>query len=136
MTQTFNCLSLNCGKEISCMSLLFSVALLVIHQGHEGVLTRFGVFRDILKPGRYSYNICVDNTLTVSMKTQNIHIDTLKVMTKDNLTTTIDAVCFFNIKDTYKSVFNAEKVYDAIKDLSKMYSKNCCRRKLFRSTLL
>ena len=53
------------------------------------------------------------------MKTQNIHIDTLKVMTKDNLSTTIDAVCFFNIKDTYKSIFNVENVYDAIKDLSK-----------------
>lgn len=121
LTQTFNCLSLNCGRLISCMSLPFfcCAPIIVIPQGYEGVLTRFGVFRDILKPGRYSYNICVDNILKVSMKTQNIHIDTLKVMTKDNLSTTIDAVCFFNIKNTYKAVFNVENVYDAIKDLSK-----------------
>lgn len=121
LTQTFNCLSLNCGRVISCMSLPFfcCAPIIVIEQGYEGVLTRFGIFRDILKPGRYSYNVCVDNIIRVSMKTQNIHIDTLKVMTKDNLSTTIDAVCFFNIKDTYKSIFNVENVYDAIKDLSK-----------------
>lgn len=121
LTKTFNCLSLSCGRLISCMSLPFfcCAPIIVIPQGYQGVLSRFGVFREILNPGRYSYNICVDSILKVSMKTQNIHIDTLKVMTKDNLSTTIDAVCFFNVKDTYKATFNVENVYDAIKDLSK-----------------
>lgn len=121
LTKTFNCLSLNAGRLISYISLPFfcCAPIIVINQGYEGVLTRFGVFRDILKPGRYSYNICVDNIFTVSKKTQNIHIDTLNVMTKENLSTTIDAVCFFNIENTYKSVFNVENIYDAVKDLCK-----------------
>jgi regulator of protease activity HflC (stomatin/prohibitin superfamily) len=121
LTSTFNCLSLNTGRLISCLSLpLFCCApIVVIGQGHQGVLTRFGVFREILKPGRYAYNMCVDDIFIISMKTQNSHIDTLKVMTKDNLSTTIDAVCFFNVKDAYKSVFNVENIVEAIKDLSK-----------------
>ena len=84
LTKTFNCLSLNCGKMISCLSLPFfcCASIVVIPQGYEGVLTRFGIFRDILKLGRYSYNVCVYDIIKVSMKTQNIHIDTLKVMTK------------------------------------------------------
>jgi regulator of protease activity HflC (stomatin/prohibitin superfamily) len=121
LTKTYNCLGLNCGRLISCISLPFfcCAPIIVIHQGYEGVLSRFGIFREILKPGRYSYNTCVDDIIKVSLKTQNIHIDTLKVMTKDNLSTTIDAVCFFNIHDSYKSVFNVENIIDAIKDLSK-----------------
>lgn len=121
LTKIYNCLSLNSGRILSCLSLPFFCCgpTIVINQGYKGILTRFGIFREVLNPGRYAYNMCTDNILKVCLKTQVMNIDTLQVMTSDNLSVSVDAVCFFNILDAYKSVFNVENLNNAIKNLSK-----------------
>ena len=121
LTNTYNCLSLNSGRLLSCLFTPFFCCgpTIVIKQGYEGIITRFGIFREVLKPGRYAYNMCTDKIETICLKTQTMNIDTLQVMTSDNLSVSIDAVCFFNITDSYKSVFNVDNIYNAIKNLTK-----------------
>jgi regulator of protease activity HflC (stomatin/prohibitin superfamily) len=53
------------------------------------------------------------------MKTQTLNISSQQVMTSDNLSVTIDAVCFFNIVDAEKCKFNVEDYLISIDSLSK-----------------
>ena len=121
LTHIYNNIAYVMGCFISCACIPFICCgpIMVIEQGYVGVLTRYGIYKKILNPGRYSYNVFVDNIIIVSLKTQNLNISTQKVMTSDNLSVVIDAVCFFNITDAKKSLFNVDNYKDSLDNLSK-----------------
>ena len=121
LTCFYNKIAYLMGGLISCICIpcICCGPIIVIEQGYVGILTRYGIYKQILKPGRYSFNMCIDKIILVSLKTQNINISTQKVMTSDNLSVVIDAVCFFNITDAKKAQFNVNNYKEALDNLSK-----------------
>eukprot|EP00434_Breviolum_minutum_P021584 symbB.v1.2.019052.t1/scaffold1539.1/size115239/1 len=65
-----------------------------VDQGSVGVVLRFGKFDRMLDPGRHQYNVAVETVKVVPLKIACIDVQPQMVMTKDNLTVTIDAVLF------------------------------------------
>jgi regulator of protease activity HflC (stomatin/prohibitin superfamily) len=80
---------------------------------------RNGTYKKLLYPGRYTYNVCTENIKVVSLKTESLKIGTQHLMTNDNLSVTIDAVCFFNVSDAEKAIFNVENYKYSIDSLCK-----------------
>ena len=121
ITYLYNKISYIAGNLISCLCIpcLCCGPIVEIEQGYVGILTRYGIFKKILTPGRYNYNIFTDKISLISMKTQTLNISSQQVMTSDNLSVTIDAVCFFNIIDAVKCKFNVENFTDSIDSLCK-----------------
>lgn len=121
ITSTYNNLASCFGNITTCLCIpLFCCGpIKTIPQGYHGILTRFGIFKKLLYPGTYTYNYCTDEIIKVSLKTQNIPISSQRVMTKDNLTVTIDAVCFFNINNAEYAIFKVDNYYKSIENLSK-----------------
>lgn len=121
ITYLYNKVSYISGNLISCLCIPFLCCgpIVEIEQGYVGILTRYGIFKKVLTPGRYNYNIFTDKISLISMKTQTLNISSQQVMTSDNLSVTIDAVCFFNIIDAVKCKFNVEEFYISIDSLCK-----------------
>lgn len=120
LTCVYNTLATVTGNIMSCICLPCCCGpITVIDQGNEGVLTRFGVFKDILTPGRYTYNMCTDKIIQVSKKTKTVHISKQSIMTRDNLSVKIDAVCFFKIHNSKKVLFNVDDYEQSVTNLSK-----------------
>jgi regulator of protease activity HflC (stomatin/prohibitin superfamily) len=120
ITSSYNCIARMMGNVITCICIPFCTLgpIKVIEQGNAGILTRYGKYKGTLNPGRYTYNTCIDNIIEVSLKNQSLNITTQRVMTKDNLTIMIDAVCFYKIE-------NAKKVLFAVKDYEKCILNIC-----------
>jgi len=121
LTYLYNNIAKITGQIISCVCVpcICCGPTILIDQGYVGILLRNGVFRKILYPGRYTYNVCIDDIRRVSLKTESLHIGTQNLMTNDNLSVIIDAVCFFNVSDAQKAVFNVENYKVSIDSLCK-----------------
>jgi regulator of protease activity HflC (stomatin/prohibitin superfamily) len=121
LTCLYNNIAKITGQIISCVCVpcICCGPTILIQQGYVGILLRNGVFRKILYPGRYTYNVCIDDIRRVSLKTESLHIGTQNLMTNDNLSVIIDAVCFFNVSDAQKAVFNVEDYKLSIDSLCK-----------------
>ena len=121
LTCLYNNIAKITGQIISCVCVpcICCGPVVLIQQGYVGILLRNGVFRKILYPGRYTYNVCIDDIRKVSLKTESLHIGTQNLMTNDNLSVIIDAVCFFNVSDAQKAIFNVENYKVSIDSLCK-----------------
>ena len=121
LTWIYNNSALCTGYFISCITIpcCCCAPIKIIYQNNEGLLTRFGIFTNKLQPGAYSYNICTDEIKIVSLGIKVLPIKDLKVITSDNLSVLIDAVCFFKIYDSYKATFCVENYIASLTNLCK-----------------
>eukprot|EP00913_Durusdinium_trenchii_P000270 g244.t2 len=88
-----------------------------VDQGSVGVVLRFGKFDRMLEPGRHQFNVAVEQVLVVPLKIACIDVQPQMVMTKDNLTVTIDAVCFYRVLDATKVLFEVQNYKQALTNL-------------------
>jgi len=94
--------------------------LITINQGDVGVVKEFGKYTRTLPPGRHVFNIMSENIVPVNMRTVCLDVPSQMLMTKDNLTITIDAVCFYKVFDAPKAVFSVEHYAYALGMLSQV----------------
>ncbi|CAE6913341.1 unnamed protein product [Symbiodinium natans] len=88
-----------------------------VDQGSVGVVLRFGKFDRMLDPGRHQFNVFVERVIVVPLKIACIDVKPQMVMTKDNLTVTIDAVCFYRVLDATKVLFEVQNYRQALSNL-------------------
>lgn len=88
-----------------------------VEQGCVGIVLRFGKFDRLLKPGRHKFNIAVEEVRVVPLKTVCIDVQPQTVMTKDNLSVKIDAVCFYRVFDAEKALFAVQDYPRALTNL-------------------
>ncbi|CAJ1328229.1 unnamed protein product [Effrenium voratum] len=89
-----------------------------VEQGSVGAVLRFGKFDRMLQPGRHQFNVFVEKVVVVPlMKISCLDVKPQMVMTKDNLTVTIDAVCFYRVLDATKVLFEVANYQKALSNL-------------------
>lgn len=103
-----------------CAACGLSMNLISISQGHVGVVTEFGRYVRTLPPGRHRFNIMSEQVFPVSLKVVCLDIAPQSVMTKDNLTVAIDAVCYYNVFDAQKAVFSIDNYPFALANLAQV----------------
>mmetsp|Transcript_16820 Transcript_16820/g.43497 ORF Transcript_16820/g.43497 Transcript_16820/m.43497 type:complete len:290 (-) Transcript_16820:398-1267(-) len=103
-----------------CATLGLSANLVTVDQGCVGVVTSFGKYHRTLPPGRHRFNVMSEKVFSVNLKVVCLDVEKQAAMTKDNLTVTIDAVCYYQVFDAEKAVFGVENYTYALSNLTQI----------------
>jgi erythrocyte band 7 integral membrane protein len=77
-----------------------------VPEGFVGVVQEFGKFSRLYEAGLYYINPCTEKMTMVDKREKIMDIRQQICMTKDNLNIIVDAVIYYQIEDSYKSLFS------------------------------
>lgn len=121
----YRCLYEGWGNVVKCLCMPFFSCntcgvgpVVVVDQGWVGVVTRFGVYQQVIGPGMYVINPMSQNIIKVCMKMQTMEVPRQAAMTRDNLTVQVDAVTFVTVIDPALATFHVDFYHHAVKTLA------------------
>ncbi len=89
-----------------------------VSQGYEYTVERFGKLKTVLTPGLHIIVPVVDKIgAKVNMMEQVLDIPAQQVISQDNATVTIDAVCFYQVVDSVKATYEVNQLHRAMQNL-------------------
>ncbi|GAA4358826.1 SPFH domain-containing protein [Kangiella marina] len=89
-----------------------------VSQGNQYTVERFGKYRKTLSPGLHVIVPIIDRIgAKVNMMEQVLDIPAQQVISQDNATVTIDAVCFYQVVDSVKATYEVNQLYRAMQNL-------------------
>jgi regulator of protease activity HflC (stomatin/prohibitin superfamily) len=89
----------------------------IINQGYEGIVERLGRYQRTLKPGLNFVVPLLDTVLVENTREQILDIPPQSVITKDNVTFTVDAVLYWKILVVERAYYEIDDVENALKNL-------------------
>src|ERR1700686_1594002 len=94
---------------------LAASSLRIIKQYERGVVFRLGKIRgNVKQPGICFIIPFIDILRKIGMRIVTLHVDSQKVITKDNVSIDVAAVAYYQVADAVKSVVEIENVQSAI----------------------
>ncbi|PWU43342.1 peptidase [Micromonospora globispora] len=92
---------------IAIVVLVLSLSIRLVQQYQRGIVFRFGRVLDrVRQPGFHLIIPVVDRMVRVSMQTTVIGVPAQGVITRDNVTLTVDAVVYYRVVDPVKALVN------------------------------
>ncbi|KAI9504384.1 hypothetical protein BX070DRAFT_238910 [Coemansia spiralis] len=85
-----------------------------IPQGYIGLVSRFGRYYKTADPGLVSVNPMTEKVEYVDTKMQIRTIEQLPIVTKDNVSVSIEAVLYWHITDPYLAIYGVSDVSQAL----------------------
>lgn len=110
-------------------------AVKIINQGEKGIVLRLGKFRSVLDPGLNLVIPFIETLIGVDVRERVINVDPQKVITKDNVTVTVDAVIYYKVVDPVKAEFEVEDFDTAATTLAQTNLRNVVGDKTLDETL-
>ena len=108
----------------------------VINQFEKGVVLRLGKFKSVAEPGLNLILPYIESLITVDVREKVIQVDPQEVITKDNVTVTVDAVIYYKVIDPVKAEFEVEDFDMAATILAQTNLRNLVGDKLLDETLV
>lgn len=116
------------------ITLLASVK--IIRQGEKGIVLRLGKFRSVIDPGLNLVVPYIDSLIRVDVRERVINVEPQSVITKDNVTVTVDAVIYYKVIDPVKAEFEVEDFDVAVTTLAQTNLRNLVGDKSLDETLV
>ena len=95
-----------------------------VQEGNVGVIQNFGKLSRLYSPGLYYVNPCTETITFVDKREKVRPIRNQTVMTKDNVNVIIDAVIYFQISNSSKSLFSVSDIEFCISELAHTSLRN------------
>ncbi len=115
------------------ITLLFSVK--IINQYEKGVVLRLGKFKSLAEPGLNVILPYIETLIKIDMRERVINVEPQKVITKDNVSVTVDAVIYYKVVDPFKAEFEVEDFDTAATTLAQTNLRNVVGDKTLDETL-
>ena len=80
----------------------------------EAIILRFGKFQRLVGPGFFFKWPYIETFLKQDKRIINLDISRQEVMTKDNISVTVDAVVFVKVVNTKDSIVNIRNIWDSV----------------------
>lgn len=105
--------------------ILLAKSATVIHQAERGLVERFGRYKETLDPGLKFIIPFMDSLKArVDMRETVIDIEPQPVITKDNVTVTVDAVIYYYVTEAKAVRYEVANFYSAISKLAQTNLRN------------
>lgn len=97
----------------------------IIHQAEKGLVERFGRYKETLDPGlRFLIPYMDSLKARIDMRETVIDIEPQPVITRDNVTVTVDAVIYYYVTDAKAVRYEVANFYSAISKLAQTNLRN------------
>ena len=104
------------------------VSIRVLRQYERGVVFLLGKFGGVRGAGLTFIFVPFQSLVRVSLRIVTMQIPSQKIITKDNVSIDIAAVCYYHISDPERAVIAIENVYNAINQISQTTVRNVVGR--------
>ncbi len=103
---------------VAAVVLFFSQAIRILKEYERGVIFRLGRFSGVKGPGLIILIPFIDKMEKVSLRTVALDVPPQDIITKDNVTTKVNAVVYFRVMDAQKAIIEVEDVFYATSQLA------------------
>jgi regulator of protease activity HflC (stomatin/prohibitin superfamily) len=107
----------------------------VVAQYEKGLVMRLGRYRATADSGLTFLMPVIENMIKVDMRERVINVEPQKVITKDNVSVTVDAVIYYRISDPVKATFEVQNFGYAATTLAQTNLRNLIGDKSLDETL-
>jgi len=107
----------------------------VVAQYEKGLVLRLGRYRSTVDSGLTFLVPMIEDMLKVDMRERVINVEPQKVITKDNVSVTVDAVIYYRISDPVKATFEVQNFGYAATTLAQTNLRNLIGDKSLDETL-
>lgn len=112
-------ISIFAGLFVVLATIIVFSAVVVVRQGYEYTLERFGRFTGTLRPGINLLVPFVDRIgRKINMMEQVMEIPGQEIITKDNAIVSVDGVVFYQVLDSAKAAYEVSDLYSAVVNLT------------------
>lgn len=108
----------------------------VINQFEKGIILRLGKYRSTVGAGVAFIIPFIESIIKVDVREKVINVEPQKVITKDNVTVTVDAVIYYKVVDPVKAEFEVEDFDLAATTLAQTNLRNLIGDKTLDETLV
>jgi len=95
-----------------------------IREAEYGVITEFGKFVKLLPPGLHYVNPMTEKFTSYDLRERVVDLAKQSLLTKDNVSITLDAILYYKVIDVYKASFEVENMQLAIREITRTTLKD------------
>ena len=107
----------------------------IVSQYEKGLVLRLGRYRHTVDSGLTFLVPVIEDMIKVDMRERVINVEPQKVITKDNVSVTVDAVIYYRISDPVKATFEVQNFAYAATTLAQTNLRNLIGDKSLDETL-
>ena len=108
----------------------------IVAQYEKGLIMRVGKYHAMVSAGLHFLMPFVDQLIRVDMREKVINVDPQKVITKDNVTVTVDAVIYYKVIDPVRAEFEVQNFGYACTTLAQTNLRNLIGDRTLDETLV
>jgi regulator of protease activity HflC (stomatin/prohibitin superfamily) len=99
--------------------ILFSFGIRIIRPIEKGLIERLGKYKKTAEQGFHWIIPVIDKMVRVNVTENMVDVEPQKIITKDDLNATVDAVVYFRVMEPKKAIYNAENYRRQITSLAR-----------------